>query len=192
VPYRIDSHATGTEAFDRLVELGAIDAEPSADGIAALMPDTVTPEQVAQALGLDDVRVSPAVARDAGSVWILRPRPIRIGRLRIIPPDGPAGAGTIRLADSAAFGTGLHPTTALCLEALEEAVSIVVPDVVLDVGTGSGVLSLAALQLGVRRAVGIDIDEEALRAAVKNAKLWRHRSSRWPRPSSVASATTAG
>jgi ribosomal protein L11 methyltransferase len=111
------------------------------------------------------------VARDAGSVWILRPRPIRIGRLRIIPPDGPAGAGTIRLADSAAFGTGLHPTTALCLEALEEAVSIVVPDVVLDVGTGSGVLSLAALQLGVRRAVGIDIDEEALRAAVKNAKL---------------------
>jgi len=77
----------------------------------------------------------------------------------------------IRLVDASAFGTGLHPTTALCLEALDEEVELLRPDVVLDVGTGSGVLALGALMLGVRRAVAIDIDDEALRVARENARL---------------------
>ena len=76
-----------------------------------------------------------------------------------------------RLIDAAAFGTGLHPTTALCLEALEEEVGIAAPDAVLDVGTGSGVLALGALMLGVPRALGIDIDDEALRIAAENARI---------------------
>jgi ribosomal protein L11 methyltransferase len=65
----------------------------------------------------------------------------------------------------------LHPTTALCLEAIEEAVAIASPDAVLDVGTGSGVLALAALTLGVPRALAIDIDDEALRVAAENTRL---------------------
>ena len=75
------------------------------------------------------------------------------------------------MVDASAFGTGLHPTTALCLEVLEEEVRIAPPDAVLDVGTGSGVLALAALMLGVPRAVGIDIDDEALRVAAENARI---------------------
>jgi ribosomal protein L11 methyltransferase len=75
------------------------------------------------------------------------------------------------LVEAAAFGTGLHPTTALCLEALEQAVQISPLDAVLDVGTGSGVLALAALMMGVPRALAIDTDDDALRVAAENARI---------------------
>jgi len=172
VPYRADLRNAGAHAFDRLIDLGAIDVELSQGGdIAALLPDHVTPEQIARALRVDEVSISPAQGRDAGSVWVLRPRPIRIGRLRIVPADHLSEPHTVRLIDADAFGTGLHPTTALCLEALEELVAIASPEAVLDVGTGSGVLALCALTLGVPRALGIDIDDEALRVAGENARL---------------------
>ena len=123
MPYRVDLRHAGDHVFDRLVELGALDAEVSQDGaVAALMPDSVAPAQVAAALGLADVAVSSAVGRDDESVWILNRRPIHVGRLRIVPAHMDAEPGAIRLLDSAAFGSGLHPTTVLCLEAVEEAV----------------------------------------------------------------------
>jgi len=172
VPYRIDLQVTGADTLDRLVELGALDVESAAGGgIAALLPDSSTPAEVALALGLDRVDVSPAVGRDEGSVWVLRPRAIQIGSLRIVPADLEPEPGALRLSDGAAFGTGLHPTTALCLEALDETVRIKTPDSVLDVGTGSGVLALGALMLGVPRAMAIDIDDEALRVAADNARV---------------------
>jgi ribosomal protein L11 methyltransferase len=172
VPYRIDVRHVGADALDRLVELGAIDVEDRDDGgLAALMPDSVAPERVAAALGAHEVSVSPAPGRDAGSIWILSPRAVRVGRLRIVPAQLDAGPGALKLVDGAAFGTGLHPTTALCLEALEEEVRIAVPDAVLDVGTGSGVLALGALIMGVPRALGVDVDDGALRVAAENARL---------------------
>ena len=172
MPYRVDIRNVSSDALDRLIELGAIDAESSRNGgLAALMPDSIAPEKVASALGVDDVSVSPADGRDADSVWFLSPRPIQIGRIRIVPADSPAEADAIRLIDAAAFGTGRHATTALCLEALDEALQIDRPGAVLDVGTGSGVLALAALKLGVSRAFGIDIDEDALRIAGENARI---------------------
>jgi hypothetical protein len=210
VPYRVDLRSGSDGTFDRLVELGAIDVELSDGGeVAALIPDSVTPERVAAALGADDVSVSPAVGRDAGSIWILTPElacveaiggerrtrtrrfqremtlptastqanpgvdhgPVRVGRFLLVPSDAEAEPGALRLIDAAAFGTGVHPTTALCLEGLEEAVQIARPDPVLDVGTGSGVLALAALLIGVPRALGIDIDDEALHVAAENARI---------------------
>ena len=172
MPYRIDIPRGDTvdNAFDRLVQLGALDVE-SGDGLAALMPDSVTPEQVASALGVDDIVVSPAVGRDNGSVWVLTPRPIRVGSLRIIPAHLGQEPGHLRLIDSAAFGTGLHPTTAMCLEALDDIIRTEQPESVLDVGTGSGVLALAALMLGVSRAMAIDVDDAALRVTADNARV---------------------
>jgi len=160
VPYRVDLRTIGADTLDRLIDLGALDVEPlTGSGVAALMPDRVPPAQLARELGVEEVRVSPAVGRDADSVWILHPRPIQVG------------AATLRMLDSEAFGTGLHPSTTLCLDALRDAVDGTVPDRVLDVGVGSGVLALAALLLGVPRATGIDTDGEALLVAAGNARL---------------------
>jgi ribosomal protein L11 methyltransferase len=172
MPYRIDFHDGGHDALDRLVELGALDVELLPDGqLAALLPDGVTPEHAASVLDIDEYQISPAAGRDSGSVWILSPCPVQIGRLHIVPADYEAHHGALRLIDAPAFGTGLHPTTALCVEALEDAVEPTPPPSVLDVGTGSGVLALAALTLGVARATAIDINHSALAAAAENARI---------------------
>lgn len=171
MPYRIDVLRGGEDALDCLIELGALDADVLPEGgLAALMPDGIAPQRIAAALGLDDLPVSAATGRDAGSVWVLGPRPVRIGRLHIVPADDVTDAHAVRLIDAAAFGTGLHPTTALCLEALQDLTGTFGPEAVLDVGTGSGVLALAALVLGVPRACGLDIDDEALRTSAENAR----------------------
>lgn len=174
MPYRIDLHGVGPDAFDALVALGALDIDcPRQGSIAVLIPDRVAPEQVAFALGVDrdDISVSPASGRDAGSVWVLAPRPISIGRLRVVPAGTEGEADVLRLVDAPVFGTGLHPTTALCLEVLEEEARIALPDAVLDVGTGSGILVLAALMLGVPRAAAVDIDDDAVCVAAENARI---------------------
>jgi len=171
VPYRIDISCPPHDALDQLVQLGALDIEPVNDGLAAIIPDGVTPDAVAGALGVASVAVSPAVGRDHGSVWLLRPRAVRIGSILVAPPEVAAPPDALRLTDSTVFGTGHHPTTALCVEALEEALTTAVPDSVLDVGTGSGVLALTALMMGVSRAVGLDIDADALKVAAEHARL---------------------
>ena len=153
------------------MRLGALDIEAVGEGVAAILPDGVTPESVAAVLGIDGVAVSPAAARDNGSVWLLSPRAIRVGSILVAPPGGTAAPGTLRLNDSQAFGTGHHPTTALCVEALEEILATEQFASILDVGTGSGILALAGLTLGVRGAVGLDIDAAALEIAAENARL---------------------
>jgi ribosomal protein L11 methyltransferase len=157
--------------LDLLVQCGALDVEPVPDGLAALLPDGVTPDTVAAALGGARVMVSAAVARDNGSVWLLRPRAAQIGGVLIVPAEEAAPPTALRLIDAPAFGTGHHPTTALCLEALDEILTSERVESVLDVGTGSGILALAALRLGVRQAVGLDIDAEALQVAAENARV---------------------
>ena len=159
VPYRVDLRHAAPEMADRLIDLGALDVDASGAGVAAVMPDRVPPAELTAALGTSDLIVSPAVARDAESVWVLTPRPIAVG------------GRVLTLADAPAFGTGLHPTTALCLDAVRDACESTPLDRVLDVGTGSGVLALAALMLGVPRALGIDVDDAALHAARENAHL---------------------
>jgi len=96
---------------------------------------------------------------------------VRVGRFLLQPEHVPSQAGALRLCDGPAFGTGLHPTTALCLEVLEELHDLDLPASALDVGTGSGVLALAALLAGVPRVVGIDIDPDAMTVAAENARL---------------------
>jgi ribosomal protein L11 methylase PrmA len=156
MPYRIDICGSPPDALEKLIQWGALDIEPVAGGIAAILPDGVTPETVAAGLSATKFSVSPAIGKDDGSVWLLTPR---------VSPY------SLRLTDSTAFGTGHHPTTALCLREIEEALTINVPDSMLDVGTGSGVLALALLQMGVPRADGLDIEADALRIAAENARL---------------------
>ena len=171
LPYRIDISNPPADAFDTLVAWGALDIEAVGDGLAAILPDSVTEEFVAAHFGQAGVAVSAAVARDDGSVWMLSPRAVRAGGFLITPAGTAAVPDAIRLTDSDAFGTGHHPTTALCIEALAEIISSERPDSVLDVGTGSGILALTALLMGVPRAVGLDVDARALEAAAENARL---------------------
>jgi ribosomal protein L11 methyltransferase len=171
MPYRIDLDDPPPRAFDALVELGALDVETWGQRLAAIMPDAVTADMLARALGGRTVRTSASEGRDDGSVWSVSPRRVRVGAIEIVPADMPSGPGTVRLVDGAAFGTGLHPTTALCLEAFTDLLRVTRPARVLDVGTGSGILALAALRAGVPYAVGLDIAADALRAASANARL---------------------
>lgn len=93
-------------------------------------------------------------------------------RLWLAPADNvevPPGRLVVRLHMGLAFGTGEHPTTALCLDWLESHAAA--GDTILDYGCGSGVLALAALALGARRAVAVDNDPQALQATRANADL---------------------
>jgi ribosomal protein L11 methyltransferase len=151
--------------------LAALDIEAVDDGLAAIFPDGVTPHTVAGALSKANLSLSAAIGRDNDSVWLLSPRAVRIGGVLIAPPEAAASHNTLRLIDSKAFGTGHHPTTALCVEALEEILTAERLDRILDVGTGSGILALSALMMGVSDAVALDIDADALKVAAENARL---------------------
>lgn len=100
--------------------------------------------------------------------------PIKVGKKILIRPvwrdDFDAGNRKVLNIDPGlAFGTGTHETTRLCLEALEKYVHD--GTAMLDVGCGSGILSVAGLILGAKSAVGIDIDALAVKASLQNARL---------------------
>ncbi len=105
--------------------------------------------------------------------WKQYYKPMEIGRrLLVVPQWEQAEAGErvpLILDPGLTFGTGSHATTQLCLTALEEAVQG--GEKVLDLGCGSGILSIAALKLGAASALAVDIDDKCLDVAYENAAL---------------------
>ncbi|SEK87337.1 50S ribosomal protein L11 methyltransferase [Halomonas daqiaonensis] len=123
-----------------------------------------------------EVEVELLADRDWEREWMDDFHPLQMGeRLWIVPswhtpPD--LDAVNLHLDPGLAFGTGTHPTTALCLGWLDGlAVAGELQELeILDVGCGSGILAIAALKLGARRATGTDIDPQALQASRDNAE----------------------
>jgi ribosomal protein L11 methyltransferase len=116
-------------------------------------------------------RITELKDRDWDREWLKDFGPMQFGsRLWICPGDSrpnTADAVVVRLDPGLAFGTGTHPTTALCLEWLDGL--DLQNSTVLDYGCGSGVLAIAALRLGGAHAVAMDIDPQALIATRNNA-----------------------
>ena len=112
--------------------------------------------------------------QDWTRAWMDTFQPMRFGRRlwiypwNIEPPSDDAEAVFVRLDPGLAFGTGTHPTTALCLQWLDA--THLTGKTVVDYGTGSGVLAIAALKLGAAHVIGVDNDAQALTASRDNAQ----------------------
>jgi ribosomal protein L11 methyltransferase len=108
---------------------------------------------------------------DWSLTWRSRIRSTRVGRLWVGPPweSPPTDAVSLHIEPKMAFGTGDHPTTALCLGAVDDYLLLHPGASVLDVGTGTGVLALAARKLGASRVVGVDTDSVSVQLARENA-----------------------
>src|SRR5512142_2088719 len=112
------------------------------------------------------------VDEDWMASWKQHYHPIQIGkRLLILPAwidDPQQDRIAVKIDPSMAFGTGTHPTTQLCMELLEDTVVTGRP--VIDVGCGSGILSIGAVKLGASHALAVDIDNAAVQATKENAQ----------------------
>jgi ribosomal protein L11 methyltransferase len=150
---------------------------------------------ICETYGLGEVRAEAAlrdlVARgeleytyEFGSTYLVRSfnKPVRISARVVVKPPGHryrplTDEVVIQIKPGAAFGDGRHPTTRLSVNAIEFLINDVRPGwlnencSVLDIGTGSGILAIAAVCLGVKRGVGIDVDLCAIAEAGQNVKL---------------------
>lgn len=174
-----DAGATGLEIRDREAPpMPGVRGPSPGEAILVAWFEDRAPAEAA----LEDVRAwVPAVRgaleeapdTDWSTAWRARIKSTRVGRLWVGPPWEAAPEGTVALTiePKMAFGTGDHPTTALCLAAVEAFCAAHPEASVLDVGTGTGVLALMARKLGAARVVGLDSDPMSVTLARENAAL---------------------
>ena len=120
-----------------------------------------------------EITIADCKAEDWQNNWKQYFHPMPIGKKLLIRPTwednfDAQGRKVLNIEPGLAFGTGSHPTTKLCLETLEKYINN--NSTVLDIGCGSGILSIASLLLGAKNAFGVDIDELAVKTAKENAK----------------------
>ncbi len=147
-----------------VVALYELDADPLAIQTALL-------SQFAQ-LPLKNWQVETLEDQDWERAWMAHYQPMKFADTLWICPTGQeqheAGTVCMTLDPGLAFGTGTHPTTALCLEWL--ASHDLTDKIVIDYGCGSGILAVAALLLGAKHAYAVDIDPQAITATLANAE----------------------
>ena len=164
----IDEDLLQKDRSKALVHIYISPEENPAEAVAFLR-ERYTAEGIENEIYLDS-----CVEEDWINNWKQYFKPIPVGQKLLIRPTweevkDSGGRTVLDLDPGLAFGTGTHETTRLCMELLEQYVQ---PGMnVLDVGCGSGILSVAALLLGADKAVGVDIDELAVKTAVENAEI---------------------
>lgn len=121
---------------------------------------------------LPEATYRPIQDEDWMAAWKQHYHPIQIGkRLLILPAwieDPRQGRIAVKIDPSMAFGTGTHPTTQLCMELLEETVQPGKPAI--DIGCGSGILSIGAVKLGAAPVLAVDIDNASIRSTKENGQ----------------------
>jgi ribosomal protein L11 methyltransferase len=126
-------------------------------------------------IGKNKVTISEVNEEEWATAWKKYYKPVKISERITITPTWeeyePVNTDEIiiELDPGMAFGTGTHPTTVMCIQAIEKAINE--NDTVIDVGTGSGVLSVAAAKLGASQVSAYDLDEVAVKSAILNTKL---------------------
>ena len=152
------------------------DGLAAAEAAASRVADALGHLQVFGLRQIGELRTRTVHAADWADAWRAFFPVMRIGRRIVIRPTWREHATrsddvVLALDPGMAFGTGLHPTTRLCLAALERVADEgrVVGARVLDVGCGSGILAIAALKLGGSTALGVDTDPSAVEATTANA-----------------------
>lgn len=126
-------------------------------------------------IGKNEVSISEVNEEEWATAWKKYYHPVKISKRFTIVPTWeeytPVSSDEliIELDPGMAFGTGTHPTTVMCIQALEHIVQA--DDHIIDVGTGSGVLSIAGAMLGAKAVTALDLDEVAVRSAKINIKL---------------------
>ncbi len=158
---------------------------PASDEIVELVDWLYRRMKVAHKEGLTKhpakISVNLVERSDWEEQWLSELEPLMIGRLFLVTLPSLEGKASpvleahsrIKVVISAAggFGTGHHPTTRMCLELMEEISGRFVGADVLDVGCGSGILSIAAAKLGARSVTAVDIERSALECTLRNASL---------------------
>ncbi len=124
--------------------------------------------------GIGEIRVEEVDTR-SWQLWKQELKTVKAGRRVVVRPPWeqyvPRGDEVvIEINPSRAFGTGHHETTSLCIGFIEEEAEKGAVDSLLDIGSGSGILSIAALKLGIKEACGVDIDPVATKEARENAQ----------------------
>jgi len=124
----------------------------------------------------NEIALFPCKDEDWQNNWKKFYEPLPVGETLLIQPswedvdpDLAKGRKVLTIEPGLAFGTGSHDTTRLCLTAMEDTIQG--GESVLDLGCGSGILSIAALLLGAATVEGVDIDDVAVRTAIENGKL---------------------
>ena len=134
-----------------------------------------TRRQVAEDFLRARTQLEQVVQQDWSTAWRSHIREVQVGRLWVGPPwklaEAPTDKVRLVIEPKMAFGTGDHPTTSLCLAAVDEFMASHPGASVLDVGTGTGVLAIAARKLGAGRVVGTDNDAVSVELAQENAAL---------------------
>ena len=121
--------------------------------------------------GLGEVTIAEVFEEDWSSAWKQYYKPLKIGKNIVIKPswekyEGKEWEHIIELDPGMAFGTGTHETTQLCIQLLERYVKE--DDIVIDIGSGTGILGIVAAKLKSKRVIGVDIDPIAIKVAKEN------------------------
>lgn len=177
----------GAQSPDKRVDPGADVGVPTEapeageEETVTLVAAFPTREAALEAMAEIDDDLNPRLEEVVGDAWRdawkehfepfrLTPRIVIKPPWREVPEELKKGTHVLELEPGRAFGTGLHATTALVANVLDERASEYAGKTILDLGCGSGILSLVALSLGAARARAVDVDPDAVRITLENAE----------------------